>query len=104
MQFLLLLPGKTKFHFYQEAIEHYKKAISPFAELELIVLKASDSLEKEEEKILDTLNRRKLREGGKNLLVLLDEKGKNFTSIELAKQFTNYQERGISKVCFLIGG
>ena len=39
-----------------------------------------------------------------DLVVLLDEKGKQFTSREFAQKLNYYQNNSIKKVCFLIGG
>ena len=37
-------------------------------------------------------------------VILLDEKGKQFTSREFAQKLNYYQNNSIKKVCFLIGG
>ena len=37
-------------------------------------------------------------------MILLDEKGKEFTSRECAQKLNYYQNNSIKKVCFLIGG
>jgi 23S rRNA (pseudouridine1915-N3)-methyltransferase len=37
-------------------------------------------------------------------VILLDEKGKEFTSREFAQKLNYYQNNSIKKVCFLIGG
>ena len=39
-----------------------------------------------------------------DLVILLDEKGKEFTSREFAQKLNYYQNNSIKKVCFLIGG
>lgn len=39
-----------------------------------------------------------------DLVVLLDEKGKQFTSREFAKKLDSYQNNSIKKICFLVGG
>lgn len=39
-----------------------------------------------------------------DLLVLLDEKGKQFTSREFAQKLNSYQNNSIKKICFLVGG
>ena len=37
-------------------------------------------------------------------VVLLDEKGKQFTSREFAQKLDSYQNNSIKKICFLVGG
>ena len=39
-----------------------------------------------------------------DLVVLLDEKGKQFTSREFAQKLDSYQNNTIKKICFLVGG
>ena len=37
-------------------------------------------------------------------VIVLDERGENMKSIDLAKKFENWQINGCSELCFLIGG
>ena len=37
-------------------------------------------------------------------IIVLDERGENLKSIELAKKIENWQNNGTSEICFLIGG
>ena len=39
-----------------------------------------------------------------DLVVLLEEKGKQFTSREFAQKLDSYQNNSIKKICFLVGG
>ena len=39
-----------------------------------------------------------------DVVVLLDEKGKQFTSREFAQKLDSYQNNSIKKICFLVGG
>lgn len=39
-----------------------------------------------------------------DLVVLLDEKGKQYTSREFAQKLDSYQNNSIKKICFLVGG
>ena len=39
-----------------------------------------------------------------DLVVLWDEKGKQFTSREFAQKLDSYQNNSIKKICFLVGG
>lgn len=39
-----------------------------------------------------------------DLVVLLDEKGRQFTSREFAQKLNSYQNNSIKKICFLVGG
>ena len=57
-----------------------------------------DLLKKEEAKLF--LNKIE----NTDLVVLLDEKGKQFTSREFAQKLDSYQNNSIKKICFLVGG
>lgn len=37
-------------------------------------------------------------------IIVLDERGENIKSLELAKRIENWQNNGCSEICFLIGG
>ncbi|MFT3920170.1 23S rRNA (pseudouridine(1915)-N(3))-methyltransferase RlmH [Cloacibacterium sp.] len=39
-----------------------------------------------------------------DIVVLLDEKGKEFTSREFAQKLNNWQNNSIKRICFLVGG
>jgi 23S rRNA (pseudouridine1915-N3)-methyltransferase len=39
-----------------------------------------------------------------DLVVLLDEKGKQYTSREFAQKLDSYQNNSMKKICFLVGG
>ncbi|WP_213189309.1 23S rRNA (pseudouridine(1915)-N(3))-methyltransferase RlmH [Cloacibacterium caeni] len=58
----------------------------------------SDLLKKEEAKLF--INQIE----NTDLVVLLDEKGKQFTSREFAQKLDSYQNNSIKKICFLVGG
>ena len=57
-----------------------------------------DLLKKEEAKLLLKII------ANTDLVVLLDEKGKQFTSREFAQKLDSYQNNSIKKICFLVGG
>lgn len=58
----------------------------------------SDLLKKEEAKLFLNIIE------NTDLVVLLDEKGKQFTSREFAQKLDSYQNNSIKKICFLVGG
>ena len=39
-----------------------------------------------------------------DIVVLLDEKGKEFTSREFSQKLNNWQNNSIKRICFLVGG
>lgn len=62
-----------------------------------IVEKENDSQEKEAEFLLSHIP-----DGAK--VIVLDERGQNISSIELAKKIEDWRLNGVGKICFLIGG
>lgn len=64
-----------------------------------VLIKEKDNASQEEEaKFLQA----SIPQGAK--VIVLDERGENLKSLELAKKIENWQINGTSEVCFLIGG
>jgi 23S rRNA (pseudouridine1915-N3)-methyltransferase len=105
MKFTLLFVGKGKFPFVEAGLEHYLKSIRTMAEVEVVVVKdhAADK-EKEAAMILAALSKRKLLGDGKIQVVLLDEKGKTYSSVKFAARLGAWRDRGVRQVVFLVGG
>ncbi len=105
MKFLVLTVGKGKFPFFQKAVEHYQKNISHSAEIEILELKDMDSLlEKEADAMIAALEKRKIWGDGKNRILVLDEKGKQFTSEKFASTLEKWGDEGVNRVVFIVGG
>jgi 23S rRNA (pseudouridine1915-N3)-methyltransferase len=96
MKIRLVWVGKTKERFIQEGIEKYLRLLKPFADVAVSEIKEEKGkdiqrmVEKEGERIL------RLR----SPYVLLDERGKDYTSAGFADFLSG---RGPS-VCFVVGG
>lgn len=105
MKTTLILVGKTTGKLYAEAIEDYACRISHYTPFNINVipdLKNSKSLsekqqkEKEGELILKSIE-------DKSLVVLLDERGKEYRSVEFASWFGNKQQT-VKSLTFVVGG
>lgn len=106
MKISLIVVGKTTEKYIEEAINEYVKRIGFFNAFNMMVipdLKNAKSLSKEMIK----------QKEGENILsqivdyddvVLLDEKGKEFTSLEFASYIEKKMVSGVRKVAFVIGG
>lgn len=100
----LIQVGKTRKRFTEEALEHYQKLIRKYAKLELITVPAAkgkrseEALKKEEEKSI----RKQLPKDP--TLILLDEKGKEKSSENFAKELERLLEIPGKELCFVIGG
>ena len=95
MKILILSPGKFKHQFIAKGVEFYISRINFYANIQVEFFKV-----KKEDKNLENkeLNKRiKKYEGW--FKILLDEKGKQYNSIEFSKLFLTHK-----KILFVIGG
>jgi 23S rRNA (pseudouridine1915-N3)-methyltransferase len=87
--------GKTKAESIQTLTDEYLKRLKHFAKVEGVTLKDESSLLK-----LCQTTTRPVR----HTLVLLDSRGKQFSSEEFAKWLGEYQDRSSSPLVFAVGG
>ncbi|MBO4370957.1 MAG: 23S rRNA (pseudouridine(1915)-N(3))-methyltransferase RlmH [Paludibacteraceae bacterium] len=106
MKTTLLLVGKTTDEFINKLTENYVSRLKHYLDFELQVipnLKNTKNLtedqqkEKEGESILKALE-------GADTTILLDERGEQPTSTGFAAQMTRYQNQGVRRLVFVIGG
>lgn len=106
MKITLLAIGKTSFGFVREGMDMYEKRIVrylPFERVEMPALSGTASLSKEEIKEKEgQLLMKKLKDFDE--IILLDEKGKRYTSTAWAKNLEEKMMRGRKNVAFVIGG
>jgi 23S rRNA (pseudouridine1915-N3)-methyltransferase len=106
MKITLLMVGKTSEAYLTEGINQYVKRIQRYVKFELKIIKDIKA-----SKYLPVKNR-KSQEGqailnllGKDdYLVLLDERGKEISSVKFAKYIDNKMITNTSSLVFLIGG
>jgi 23S rRNA (pseudouridine1915-N3)-methyltransferase len=103
LKITLLWVGKTKNGLLLSLIEEYRERLSHFCQLSLIEIRSPQEEEpsrlvtKEAQKILAKIETN-------DFLVLLDSKGKNYTSQELAERISSFRDRSLAKLVFVIGG
>lgn len=104
----LVCLGKLKEKYWQEAEEEYLKRLSVFAKVEIVELKeesfdgkmsAQMIKEKESQLLKNALN--KFQDA---FLVVLDEHGKQFSSVDFSKKLSDLSVNGSSDFVFVIGG
>lgn len=107
----IICVGKVREKSLKELLEEYEKRISKYAKLEIIELddekipqNASEAIESqvkvtESNKIIE-----KLKKFPQAQVILLDLKGKQYTSEEFADKINNLQTYSTSTICFVIGG
>ena len=103
---VLLTVGKTNQQYLRTGISEYKNRLKHYTDLQIIEipnLKAAKNLsrgeiiEKEGKLILKQVN-------SSDYLILLDEKGRGFTSIVFAKRLQSWILSRKKKLIFVIGG
>jgi 23S rRNA (pseudouridine1915-N3)-methyltransferase len=105
MRITLIQSGKTKDRFIEEGVGEFNKRVTryvPFVIDTIPDLKNSRSLTmKEVQKQEGILIRKRIKPG--DYVILLDERGKEFTSIEFAEHLNKLEGR-VNQILFIIGG
>lgn len=101
-----IVVGKTKENWIKEGMEHYRKLLKKYVDLEVIEIKEEKITESKDAKtILNSEKERIEKYLGKDALrMALDIRGESFTSEELAKLFDESLNRGHSNFVLVIGG
>ena len=89
----LIVVGRVKDPHYQAKINEFLQRLNAFGKTEIVELK-DDTVEKESAAILKAL------ENERGWVVVLDERGKNITSVELAEKISSCDR----KIVMVIGG
>jgi len=106
MNIKLLAIGRTDDKQLQQLIDQYVKRLSHYIKFDLEIipdlkntknLSEAQQKEKEGELILKKLS-------SSDILILLDENGKQFTSVELSTYLQKRMNSGIKTLVFVIGG
>ena len=106
MKLKLIVIGKTDEKYLLEGIEKYCSRIKHYANFEIIVIPdikqggkfSTDKLKEEEGKLI--LNKTEQTD----YIILLDEKGKEFTSVNFSAFLQKRLNAGASSIVFVVGG
>lgn len=99
LKIAIVAPGKLKERFWKEACAEYLKRLQAYAQVKVFEL-ADSTPEKEQALIFHTLDG--LPAG--THVVLMDIKGKETSSTELAAKLEKLTVQGTSDVAFVLGG
>ncbi len=106
MKIKLLFVGKMQAEIFQEALMQYVKKINHYISFEQVAipyLKNSKALSQEEQKKLEgELILKKI--GAGDYVVLLDERGEEFASVDFANFVQQQANSGLKNLLFVIGG
>ncbi len=92
MKLRIITIGQPKLSFAKEGFNEYIKRLNAFHNVEVMHLK--DGVD--DKKILNIIDN--------VFCIILDEKGKQFTSKEFATFIDEKSVQGVSEICFVIGG
>ncbi len=106
MKTVLLQVGKTNQRGYQAIISDYAERLKHYCQFEIITipeLKGTKALSQEQQKKLEaSLILKQITSS--DFVVLLDERGKELSSTELASWIEKKQQSAIRRLVFVIGG
>lgn len=106
MKIKLICIGKTGKSFLEEGEKEYIKRLQkyiPFEKIEIPDMKNAKNMSEEQikvkegEQLLDKLN-------PGDFLIILDDKGKSYSSIDFSKHLQNLFNKGLKNIVFVVGG
>jgi 23S rRNA (pseudouridine1915-N3)-methyltransferase len=103
MRLRVIWTGKTRDAHLRALIDNYLERLSHFVRCEVSEFRESPGAEKKQG--IDKDSKRisdGLRDGAIN--ILLDPKGTEWTSEQLAKEIQRWQDSGVKEVSFIVGG
>ncbi|WP_099974198.1 MULTISPECIES: 23S rRNA (pseudouridine(1915)-N(3))-methyltransferase RlmH [Lactobacillaceae] len=109
MNIKIITVGKLKEKYLKNGIEEYSKRLSAFCKLQIVECsdeKAPDTLSDAQEKMVKEAEGVRILEKikDKEYVILLDLRGKELTSEELAAKIDDLSTYGTSDITFIIGG
>ena len=107
MKINIIAVGKIKEQYLKDAIDEYKKRLSKFCNLSII--EVNESVAKVEndsniKKSIDDESKEIISKIKNEYVIALDIDGKEFSTLELAKMFSDIKLNGVSEISFIIGG
>jgi len=93
MNISIITVGSPKLSFAKEGIAEYLKRVQKFNKVEFLHIKEGKKTDK---KVLQAI--------GSSFCVVMDEKGKQYTSIEFAKFLDKKEQQSIGELSLVLGG
>lgn len=105
MQLYIVAVGTKMPHWVDTAFHEYSKRMPPECRLHLKEIKPIERSANKTAETVMALEYGKIKEAipKHSLMIALDERGREFTSVQLAEQLTHWQQEG-RDVTFIIGG
>jgi 23S rRNA (pseudouridine1915-N3)-methyltransferase len=105
MKITLLAIGKTNSAEIRNIVDDYSKRINRYVKFEAVYIENSQQKfsDNEKQKIKEGEHILKKLQAG-DYLILLDERGKEYNSVQFAEQLNLLFNQSIKNICFVIGG
>jgi 23S rRNA (pseudouridine1915-N3)-methyltransferase len=104
----LICLGKLKESFWREAEAEYLKRLQVFVKVEIVELKEESFDEKNSTEIIKSKEAEKIKSALEKtkdaVVIVLDEHGKQFSSVAFSKHLFELVNRGSGEFVFIIGG
>ena len=106
MDIRLLCVGKNNRSVWFESMEDYIKRVQYYASFSIDYIADSKTGKKKNPELIKKEEAKKLlsKINKDDLVILLDEKGKTYSSESFAKEIKNYQDQGTRSLVFVVGG
>ncbi len=105
MKLTLLLIGKTTSAEVKSICDDYRKRINHYTKMEEVVIDNSAIKLSDKQKVKDKEGELILKKiGPTDFVVLLDDKGKEFTSVQFARYLETVFNQSVKNMCFVVGG
>ncbi len=106
MKVKLIVVGKTNQDYLKEGIAQYLKRLKHYIPFDMVVVQdVKNAKNKSEAQLKEEEGRLILNQlDAGTVLILMDEKGKEFTSTGWANYFQQHMNRGVRSLTFVIGG
>jgi 23S rRNA (pseudouridine1915-N3)-methyltransferase len=106
MKMTLLVVGKTDQDYLNEGIDRYVKRIKRYIEFEVRILKGIKHEKKLSTTEIKDVEAKQILQSieASDFLVLLDEKGQTFNSVEFSNYLSKKIDTGYKHIVFMVGG
>jgi 23S rRNA (pseudouridine1915-N3)-methyltransferase len=107
MKIIIIAVGKDKDFSAHESVSEYTARIGHYMPIEWIYIPASSAKEENARilKTIDTQTNHQIHHGnGLTHIVILDEKGREYTSMDFSKFVQSRMNEGLKSLVFIIGG
>jgi 23S rRNA (pseudouridine1915-N3)-methyltransferase len=105
MRITLLMVGKTSSTEIKAITADYLKRINHYMKMEEIIVEGTGSKTTDVNKVKDIEGDALLKKiNPTDYVILLDDKGKEFSSVQFAQRLEGLFNQGMKNICFVIGG